>query len=242
MPETTLLVDVGNSRVKWAVHDGAHWLERGATAIRETDALGKAWAQYPIARALGVCVADDLTRARIESASNRVGITWITSRAAQADVINRYVEPQKLGADRWAALIAARQRGPGAWIVVNAGTAVTIDALAANGEFLGGLILPGLRLMFEALVSRTAGLKVDPGDYAPFPRATPDAMSTGAIDAVIGAVERMHRRLSAAGGDVRVLLSGGAADTLAPHMSLTVERTESVVLDGLLEIAKESRS
>ena len=117
---------------------------------------------------LGVNVAGEAARVRVEAQLARWRLTpeWLTASAAACGVTNRYARPTQLGADRWASLIAAWRRStatdlfPPACVVVNAGTAVTIDALDANGVFHGGLILPGMRLMLEALAEKTAGLKI----------------------------------------------------------------------------------
>lgn len=130
---------------------------------------------------------------------------------------------------------------PGACVVVGAGTAVTVDALTADGDFLGGLIVPGLRLMPDALARDTARLPRDPGRYADFPRTTADAIASGAIDAITGAVERFRRRLSARAGDpVGLIATGGASGALAPHLAPDARVVENLVLEGLLIIANES--
>jgi len=120
-------------------------------------------------------------------------------------------------------------------VVVNAGTAITVDALASTGEFLGGLILPGVGVMLDALAQRTAGLQSAPGRVSEFPRNTADAMTSGAFDAAAGAVVRMVGRLAAReGAPARVLLSGGSAPTLVPGMPEGTLRVEHLVLEGLL--------
>ena len=97
------------------------------------------------------------------------------------------------------------------------GTAVTVDALDAEGNFLGGLILPGFGLMLRALEMGTAGLKVPTGEAVDFPTNTSDALMSGGAYAIAGAVERMHRKLlSARGAEPALLMSGGAAVKLAP--------------------------
>jgi acetyl-CoA C-acetyltransferase len=109
----------------------------------------------------------------------------LIASAERAGVINRYQQPERLGADRWAALIAARHRQAGPQLVVSAGTALTADMLDAQGVFLGGIIAPGLRLMQQSLAAGTAGLPLSPGQYAEWPRDTAEAIATGKADIVL---------------------------------------------------------
>jgi type III pantothenate kinase len=158
-------------------------------------------------------------------------------------VYNRYARPSQLGPDRWAALIAARQRVadelfPSPCVVVNAGTAVTVDALDGTGIFRGGIILPGLRLMLQALASNTAALRVPSGRYHDFPINTADALASGALHAVCGAIEQMRLRLGEGGPPPKAFLSGGAAVDIAPHLTAPVEIVDNLVLEGVLALAE----
>ena len=194
-----LVIDVGNSRMKWGLRGPRDWLRLGVTPNGEIGALSlRAWQDLPRpARVLGVNVAGEAARVRVEAQLARWRLTpeWLTASAAACGVTNRYARPTQLGADRWASLVAAWRRStatdlfPPACVVVNAGTAVTIDALDANGVFHGGLILPGMRLMLEALAEKTAGLKIPPGTFQPFPDNTADALYSGAVQAICGAIE-----------------------------------------------------
>jgi type III pantothenate kinase len=170
-----------------------------------------------------------------------VDMRWNVSQASQAGVTNGYDEPSRLGADRWAALIGARARVGSACVVVNAGTAITVDSLSRDGQFLGGIILPGLETMLHALEVRTAGLRRLPGSHRDFPTTTADAMTTGVVDAAVGAVQRVQGRLALlVRGEVRTLLSGGAAESLRPHLADGCECVDQLVLEGL-RVAAEGR-
>jgi len=239
-----LAIDVGNSRIKWASHDGARWLARGALDRGRLADLETIWGGFPAGcRVIGSNVAGRDVTERIDAvlAAQGCATQWIVSTRAQCGVRNLYGNPVQLGTDRWAALIGARSMETGACLVVGAGTAVTVDALSENGDFLGGIILPGLRLMHEALARDTSRLGSDQGCYAAFPRNTADAMASGAIQAVAGAVERMRVRLGAAvQGPVHVIASGGSMDILAPHLPADARLVENLVLEGLVIIAAES--
>jgi type III pantothenate kinase len=117
------------------------------------------------------------------------------------------------------------------------GTAVTVDALDAEGRFLGGLILPGFGMMLRALELGTAGLRVPTGEVVDFPTNTSDALMSGGANAIAGAIERQHRRLVArAGQQPLMLMTGGAAVKLAPITDLRFEMADSLIFDGLLRI------
>jgi type III pantothenate kinase len=121
-------------------------------------------------------------------------------------------------------------------VVVNAGTAVTIDALDAE-PLRGSVILPGLELMLYALADKTAALKRAPGRFEEFPTNTADALFSGAVLAVCGAIERMRRAVQRGDGDVLCLLAGGAAALIAPHLGDGAEIVPHLVLEGVLALA-----
>ena len=165
---------------------------------------------------------------------------WASSARSQAGVSNRYDEPSQLGVDRWAALIGARRFCSDACVVVNAGTATTIDALGAQGEFIGGIIVPGFDLMHELLAANAARLSAERGNFTSFPRLTRDAITSGAIQALCGAVERMrHAMLVAGHGEPELIFSGGVGELVARHMGRPVRIVDKLVLEGLVQIAME---
>ena len=243
-----LVLDAGNSRVKWGLHSGLGWVAQGATPNGEIGTLAlRQWHNLPRpAGAVGVNVAGEAVRMRIEALLARWRVTpaWLTASAAACGVVNGYARPEQLGADRWAALVAARRRAgatdlfPAPVVVVNAGTAVTIDTLDGDGRFRGGVILPGLRLMLQALADNTSGLKAPPGTYQDFPTRTADALYSGAVQAICGAIELARKRMQSHDAVVKCLLAGGAAAEIAPHLSGDPEVVENLVLEGVLELAQ----
>jgi type III pantothenate kinase len=165
----------------------------------------------------------------------------IRSEREQLGVVNGYRDPQQLGPDRWAALIGAHHGEAGHKLVVNAGTALTIDALTAEGRFLGGLIVPGPALMRRSLDRGTAGLRLTEGALRDFPDNTPDAITSGAVQAGAGAIERLGEAMAARGSPpARIILSGGAAAEFAGPLPWPATLRENLVLDGLLLIARHS--
>ena len=237
-----LAIDAGNTRVKWALHDGRRYRATGALPIAQADALAVAWNEHaPAERAIASNVAGAAVREALLQACSRQGLALevIESRAEQLGVHSSYLNPGQLGTDRWASLIAAHASEPGHKLVVNAGTALTVDALASDGRFLGGLIVPGPALMRRSLDRGTAALRLTEGEYHDFPRSTPDAITSGAIQACVGAVERMATVMAEQGMQPeRVVLSGGAGAEIAPHLPFEVAIRENLVLDGLVLIAR----
>jgi len=247
-----LVVDVGNSRMKWALYDARGWLAQGVVPNAEIGTLAlREWQNLPRpVRAIGVNVAGEAARVRVEGQLTRwrLPMEWLHATSAAAGVTNRYVRPAQLGPDRWASLVAARRRAlerageTNACIVVNAGTAVTIDALDHDGVFQGGLILPGIRLMLQALADNTAALKVPQGTFAHFPAETGDAIFSGAVYAICGAIELLRLKVSHDSSAVTCFLSGGAAHEVAPYLSGPLEVVDNLVLEGVLLLASEAEA
>jgi type III pantothenate kinase len=237
-----LAIDAGNTRIKWGL-----WADRGFIAqgsILTARAGELADALHMLARpqrAIGCSVTSAEVRAQIEQALAPWSVVpeWVVSRREQCGVLSRYAVPEQLGADRWAALIGARGRHADACVVVNAGTAVTIDALTPAGEFLGGLILPGPELMAQALATGTAGLPRQAGEFEAFPTSTANAIFTGALQAACGAIERVERGLAAAGHpEPQIVVSGGSGDLVAARLGRAVTLAPALVLEGLVAMAR----
>jgi len=235
-----LLIDAGNTRVKWRVVSTTSALQavdEGALAHDEVGALTVVRQRHPrLRRALGCNVAGALIAERLEAACAGLGLEWLVPGAALAGVRNHYAAPAQLGADRWAALIGARALHPHACLVVTAGTATTVDLLSSGGDFLGGLIVPGVDLMLESLARGTARLPLADGHFSLQPRCTVDAIRSGCLQAQAGAVERMFRQIA---GEARAtcLLGGGAADSFADLLEIPVRRVDNLALTGLGAIA-----
>jgi type III pantothenate kinase len=247
---TFLAIDVGNTRLKWALYSaptpGAGLIDHGAVFLEAIDDLAETvWRRLPAPSSmLGSIVAGEGIRRRAEAQLEiwDVEPRWVVSSTSACGVTNGYDHPNRLGVDRWVALIGARQRllergTPKPALVVMVGTAVTVDALDATGRFLGGLILPGFGLMLRALEMGTAGLKAPTGEAVDFPTNTSDALMSGGSDGIAGAVERMHRKLLQRTGEVPALfMSGGAAVKLASITELHAEMVETLIFDGLLHL------
>ena len=238
-----IAIDAGNTRIKWGIHDGEAWLERGALPTGEVEKLAVLVACWPESAQVVACnVAGEAVERAVEKAlSPRFAPPlWLRSSAEQCGVRNGYEEHWRLGADRWAALIAARgqqlAQKAGDFLVVCAGTATTVDWLDASGLFRGGLILPGIDLMRASLARNTAQLPAAAGEFRDEPRSTVDAIASGCLHAQIGAIERMYGRLPVESMPV-CLLTGGAAEKIAPHLAVPFQFSEHLILDGLVRFA-----
>ena len=248
---TFLAIDVGNTRLKWALFDapqpGANLLAHGAEFLDHIDRLAEGpWAKLPVPdRMLGCVVAGDAVKRRVAEQMEIWDVTpqWVVPSSQEAGLINGYDHPSRLGADRWVAMIGARHRlmsrGPARpLILVMVGTAVTVEAIDTEGNFLGGLILPGHGIMLRALETGTAGLHVPTGEVRPFPSNTSDALTSGGTYAIAGAVERMYQHLKEHCGEEPVcMMTGGAGWKMAPSMTRPFELVEQLIFDGLLAIS-----
>ena len=234
-----LAIDAGNTRIKWGLHDGTRWRTQAWVATAQAGRLQAAFARLAPAAIVISNVAGPSLRDKLQRTLPRAPAPqWIKSGRELAGVKSSYALPAQLGCDRWAALIGAYRLFGSAAVVVNAGTALTIDALTADGVFAGGMIAPGVELMRRVLAENTAGLKLRPGRYSFFPDATGDAIMSGAINASCGAIERMARFLEDAGQPPPLcVISGGAAALLAQHLNLEVKLVDNLVLEGLLTMA-----
>lgn len=239
-----LLIDLGNTCIKWTWSQAGTWRpgQRAVFADGVLDRLVQETEAVP-ARVVGVSVAPAERRDEVSArVRHRWGkdVTWIVSQAQACGVRNGYRDPARLGADRWAALVAARATTTGRICVVDCGTAVTIDALAEDGMFCGGAILPGLGLARRSLVQGTAAILAEAGDaISCLGRSTADAVAGGTLFGLAGAIERVvAEQQRALGGAARLFITGGDADTLAPHLSIPVTRDPDLVLKGVGLIAE----
>ncbi len=250
-----LAIDIGNTRLKWALYAqpraGAALLAQGAEFLDNIGKLAEgAWQGAPRPdHMLGCTVAAEAVKRCVQEQIEEcwdVAPRWVYSSAAEAGLTNGYDHPTRLGADRWVAMIGAWHRmlaqeaAPRPLVVVMVGTAVTVEAVDAQGRFLGGIILPGHGIMLRALEAGTAGLHVPTGEVREFPTNTSDALTSGGTFAIAGAVERMvqHVRRHCA-AEPACFMTGGAGWKMAPSMSVPFQLAESLIFDGLLQVAQE---
>ena len=249
-----LLVDIGNSRIKWALAGDASLLNAGEAphALSTAEAFRAMTAALPgtVARVFATNVGGEaLAAGLVDLAMTRWGVEpeFVTATTAAHGVHCAYAEPSRLGADRWVALIAAHRLCAGPACVIDAGTTVTLDAVDGDGEHLGGLIMAGPRVVAEALhretsgIGETSGAPGAPSGLDILGRSTEEAVANGtmlglagALDRALGAVSRGLR------GDPTVYLTGGDAQPLSQWLETAVQYRANLVLEGLAFIAAES--
>lgn len=238
-----LLLDLGNTRLKWAWHDGvalhargavAHadpgWRSDFAAALRGGPAPTRAWmaavGAEPLAADARAALAEVRPRCRIES---------LRSPAAGAGVVNAYAEPARLGVDRFLALVGARTRTPGPALVAGCGTALAVDVIDAEGRHLGGVIAPGARRMREAVLASTARvLPLGDGPPVVFGRSTEEGLDAGCILAVASLVDRLVDEAAGRLGEPpALLLHGGDAGAIGDRLRHRGCLAPDLVLEGL---------
>lgn len=248
-----LVIDSGNTRTKWALVDSAgkmQAVEACMNADLSTSTLPQA--AQKASKVLIANVAGEIVAQKITQLLAPLNAHFLVAKYQAGSVINQYKQVEKLGADRWAALIAAWELNQQATLVVSAGTAITIDCLIKSeqedtGIFLGGTIMPGLRLMHAALTHNTAQLNVEEGSYSTFPTNTQNAIQTGCLNAAIGAILMLLQQLQK-NSDLlpKIIISGGDASTIAdalmPYLKVNENQlmiVENLVLQGLVILEKE---
>ena len=269
-----LLIDIGNSRVKWRMvdprsADGEEAKDFGESDAVSIDDLSQLAQRFDESREpmLDAAYLSNVAGARVEGAvRNAVLARWgdvaihsLIPGAAQCGVDNGYRDPAQLGPDRWAALLGAHALLPGQHLLVcNFGTATTIDLLLRQGRegkralFAGGLILPGFEAMRRALARDTARLPLAQGEVVEFATRTDDAIASGIVAALAGAVTRAldHARKRAvrdalgSNRDFSCVLAGGDAKTIAAHLSevpVPIKIVPDLVLRGLYAVACDTR-
>lgn len=239
-----LAIDIGNTRIKWGLAQDSGWLRQGWVATAQPAELAAAFAALPAPDRMVISnVAGAAVQAQVAALLPAVARSphWLVSAALQCGVRSSYADPAALGPDRWAALIGAWHLTGAACVVVNVGTTMTVDALSGEGAFLGGCIVPGAALMRDALARDTANLARRAGEFHYFPDNTGDAIASGAVNALAGAVERVARYLHESSGvEPRVLVSGGDAALIEERLNARVTVVDNLVLEGLLQIARQA--
>jgi len=241
-----LTIDIGNSHIKWAIWNDDHIAQAGCTAYskQEPDKAFAIWQDVqPEKLVMVACVAGD----RVEHVLSHwlqshwsVEPRFLRATARLKGVTNAYADPSRYGVDRWAALIAAHSLYRDPVCIIDAGTAITVDLMDADGRHLGGRILPGLMMMREALLRGTEGIKQADGKITDFADNTADAVSSGTLHMLMAAVTEIvdsaQRRL---GNDMKIIITGGMSEQIMslPGMPVMLHEPD-LVLKGLYTVAQ----
>jgi type III pantothenate kinase len=246
-----LLIDIGNTRAKWATLEAGKLTRCGAILHRGVpsgdwvhgiDAAGRHYERVLVSNVAGAAAA----RTVGEWARERHGLEaeFIRSTAAAGGIVNAYDNPEALGSDRWLGMIGAWRRARGPLVCIAAGTAMTVDAVDGRGQHLGGLIVPGRDMMIDALLRRTSdisrGAWVAPAEAdGMLGRNTSAAIELGAVHALAAlaarTIDEMTRRI---GTPPSVFLGGGDAGHIEPLIGTPVEASPELVLEGLAVLAE----
>lgn len=235
-----LLVDIGNSRLKWGMEQSGLIRLGGAIDYHQVDVTGElqqVWQQVKAPRKLAI--ASVAAKQLLFEVTELAGRLWpalqlvVPQVTAEAfGVRNAYPHPEKLGVDRWLAMLAAHRYYPGHCCVVDCGTAITADVVDAEGRHLGGLICPGLRSMKKALAADTVDLRFIPQQPTSVELAdnTVAAIDGGTLLAVVGLIEAVLCRQNVS---CRLILCGGDAEAVAGHLQHAMVIDPELVLKGL---------
>jgi type III pantothenate kinase len=249
-----LLIDVGNTRLKWAWLTSTGLSDQQAVVHR--DAKPGLWTaalfdgdQKPerilVSNVAGEAMAKNLTK--LARKNHGIKIEFITATAQFRELKNGYADPGLLGADRWLAVIGAWTKARSALCVVDAGTAVKVDSVDAGGQHLGGLIVPGIHMMREALLKRTSDIAravelSTPSMAGVLANNTIGAVSRGAVFALAGLADRAAEIIEQSTGiKPQLFITGGDAGMITGSMRARGEIVPDLVLQGLAAIATESR-
>tara|TARA_B100000686_G_scaffold352942_1_gene456626 strand:+ start:1833 stop:2576 length:744 start_codon:yes stop_codon:yes gene_type:complete len=239
-----MTVDSGNTHVKWGIHDGATWIKQGNFTLSQGVLIQQEWKDLPRPHKIIISNVSNIeAKKRLSELLSywKIKPNWITSCEYQCGVRNHYTDPLLLGSDRWAALIAAWNYQQQGCLVVDAGTAMTVDTLSDTGEFLGGIIVPGSKLMKESLTAHITTLQNQEGKFSNFPDNTADAIHSGTIHALAGTVKCMSELLSITLGRIpKCIISGGTSQHLLSKLNMDASVVDNLVLEGLVLIAKEN--
>jgi len=246
---TVLLVDVGNSRVKWArCERGVLGAQQAAdhAAWTVTDWRAELFAGAAVERVVAASVAGGASLAALDEAARVAtgrGIERVTTQREAAGVVNGYADPGLLGVDRWLAAIGAWRQVRGACVVADIGTAATVDVVESDGRHRGGYIVPGPRLMVASLLQGTSDLAwfhatSPPGMGPAFADNTRDAIERGCRVALAAWVDRCVADAGKLLGTApRLLLTGGALPEVRPYLESRGEEVPDLVLQGLARVA-----
>lgn len=238
-----LLLDIGNSSVKWALSAGHQLGEAGRFVHRGADFAAQAalaWSDIARPHAIVVSnVAGADVGSRLEAWTQRhwqLPPQFLVATREAAGVRNGYAEPQTLGMDRWAAMVAAYAQCQSAVCVVDCGTAITLDLVDADGSHRGGLIVSGIDLMQSALQGKTANLRAAAVAHSAQLLATNtgDAIASGSVYAAAAAIERISLQMAAQCTQVpQLLLTGGDVKRVLPLLGIVCKFDPELVLKGL---------
>ena len=251
---SALLLDVGNTRLKWGEFDGNAIRRTGHIALKKIHDEGLSALTSKLPRDVTAVSASNVAGTSFATRLSGVigmhcscDVHFARSERKAYGVTNSYRQPRLMGVDRWVAMVGAWAELESACLIVDAGTAVTIEAIDDDGQHIGGQIIPGVALMASALADETRDIpKVGrrAGAFAKgmnmFSSDTAKAVASGTQNALVGAIERAVRTLRSGGYDPTIILTGGDASRILKSLAETPLHRPHLVLQGLAHML-ESR-
>ncbi|MSP27026.1 MAG: type III pantothenate kinase [Methylococcales bacterium] len=238
----SLLIDMGNTRLKWTVLENGDFMTGQPllnTQLNQSVLLNAWQALTPPKQVVIGCVTAtqslDLVTAVTLALWSDIEISRVSSQAYTFGITNAYTPPEKLGVDRWLALVAARHSYSLPACIVDCGTAITVDLLDTDGQHLGGFISAGITLMKQSLAHGTNALPFNTSPHSLAPaKFTEAAIYSGTLLAAVGLIEKV---LAKQVKPMSLILTGGDAALIAPHLSVTPLIDADLVLRGLAIVA-----
>jgi len=244
-----LLIDIGNTRVKWAILESGHLGEsdnfiRSKTGIKAS--LNSHWKKLEnISDVFVSNVAGETIAQQLEDWTKKhweISPTFVKSESKKFGVTNAYDQPDQLGVDRWLALIAVRQHARQATCLIDCGTAITIDTVTKNGLHQGGLILPGLDMIRDALTKKVdiSDTTTEISEFQTLATNTYSAIQAGTLYTITASLNQIINDLRIEyDNKIRFIITGGSAETILPLLPEKTAHYPDVVLKGLAYYARQ---
>lgn len=242
---TTLLIDRGNTCLKWQLIEARECIQQGVA--NKDDDLNAVFSELDREKILSIwvsSVANAVFEKELQQWAGQNNISpanFLQSEVSAFGLKNVYAEPTQLGVDRWLAMLGARKMYQGLLCVVDLGTACTLDLIAENGSHLGGYIVPGMSLMAKSLLSNTQRIVVDDDRKGGFlGRNTSQAVLLGVQQSLKGFIQQTLLDIEAKyNAPAKLVLTGGDCGNLALDLSSVCEYEPDLVFKGLQRYAEQ---
>lgn len=242
-----LLIDSGNSFIKWVLATDERFIDASKCHTTSVSSLHEKWHGYDtptrvlVSNVAGESVAGEIKD--VVAALWQLESEFIVSSKDCCGLTNSYCKPEQLGIDRWMVMLAAYRLTQDPVIVIDCGTAVTIDLVNDNGLFVGGVIMPGLKAAFQSLRAETDAIEeihVTKTVTSAVAQSTEEGVQAGVLFGLAGGIERVvNEQLSETDKDPVIYLTGGDAEKLLPYMTIPVILQPDLVLQGLRIVASQ---
>jgi len=232
-------IDVGNTRAKWRLSENNVTIQNGsiATSSEDWSALIALSSHKPV-RMRASNVAGSMVAKRLQTIANKylgVEVEFAVACASSGEVKSGYQRPEQLGVDRWLAIVAAWSLFRRGCVVIDAGSALTVDFIDDRALHLGGYIVPGQQMMLASLFGGTSGVRINPvqTQCIAYGVNTDLAVQNGCFAMTLALIQAAVAQDDSGGGTASMVLTGGDAESLLPHLPEGVVHRPDLVLDGL---------